>query len=522
MSQGVPPVGDSTQTAVNVSAYEANSASDLPSISMSLTKELNAPLPGDDTSVAPPQLFLGRPEPQSAPLQPPWMQPAAARTFAGDNTQQWDGQHGPLGAMLDNAGPTSDTTLLWMKMQEQDERMKAQEKRYFLQEQQMNLIAQDLAGAREELAHARDKMSKRAHIVIDDHLLVLIHEKMRFLLGVHEKIRRTYDPLETPFWLLPEPLAPGSPPRMAPDGATRLHNPDWNASVCATVNYNFIEAAVSLILHTQSPLIDTKVHTPAVIRCAIKTYFRHLKKQHNICHLATDTPLPVARKQMKDRRHSRRKFRTFRARKANVVLRKYFSYKNTVGLSEITHTEWAPSELSTRGGVSDYEGRTRCRERQGVPHGQLEVRTRTWVNIQRQRLENMREVIEDLLPAVVIADTQPSLLSPTDDGVDYTYAERAQLESLMKQVANCDPEKRRQGTYRRFVGRPNSAIPSRTLAKAIIYKDYISPHWATLSESNKAFFDGAQKAPPTFTVFAIDVPDMFIKKEDRKRLAKEN
>ncbi len=77
-----------------------------------------------------------------------------------------------------------------------------------------------------------------------------MHEKMRRVMGCEGLVRVTDDPKESPWWDLPESLAPGAPPPKAPDGVSDLVIPDWTASVVAPANARVVDTTVSLVMQS--------------------------------------------------------------------------------------------------------------------------------------------------------------------------------------------------------------------------------------------------------------------------------
>ena len=63
-----------------------------------------------------------------------------------------------------------------------------------------------------------------------------------------KKVQTSTGQNEKGYWALPTPLETGEPRRLAPDGSTTLYTPDWNNSVVAPLNEEFVEAASDQVL----------------------------------------------------------------------------------------------------------------------------------------------------------------------------------------------------------------------------------------------------------------------------------
>ena len=75
-----------------------------------------------------------------------------------------------------------------------------------------------------------------------------MHARMLDLLGLESRERNRDGELLVP---LPEPLAPGEPPRRDADGNI-LYNPRWDESATADVNDRYMHAVADLILEQEN------------------------------------------------------------------------------------------------------------------------------------------------------------------------------------------------------------------------------------------------------------------------------
>ncbi|RPD54021.1 hypothetical protein L227DRAFT_580923 [Lentinus tigrinus ALCF2SS1-6] len=76
----------------------------------------------------------------------------------------------------------------------------------------------------------------------------VIHKTELELLGVDVEVKMvpSDDPKGIAYFVLPAPLPEGAEPRVAADGKTRLHNPNWYGAVSDARNRDFIDDVVAL------------------------------------------------------------------------------------------------------------------------------------------------------------------------------------------------------------------------------------------------------------------------------------
>lgn len=109
-------------------------------------------------------------------------------------------------------------------------------------------------------------------------------------------------------------------------------------------------------------------------------------------------------------------------------------------------------------------------------------------------------------------------MNPANDGVDYTDAERADFQRIVKQ--DMSMRTRRLRTVPRFRGRSDPKMHITAAKRMVtIYRECISTDWAGMNVENKATYTAAPLLPSDYTVLKTPIPDFFISEADERWIA---
>ncbi|RDX44515.1 hypothetical protein OH76DRAFT_1487090 [Lentinus brumalis] len=344
--------------------------------------------------------------------------------------------------------------------------------------------AREEAEAAATAAQQRNMRNER----LSPHILGTIHKTSTDLLGCFEKVRKTTDPTETPYWDLPNPLSPGAPKRLAGDGESVLYNPNWLDDVTSTANAEYIMAVVNHIFQNHASALDPEKHTHSVIKKGAQTYFRSLRDEWR--NRRNEEGLVRHKKgNGQDREYNHKRYKTTERRRVLVPFRKLIGYSNTVGIEHLVNTDYASSEHS------DYGPDGHDRKRLGVH----EI---AWMSEQHQKVKAGLDTLRCAVPRTTNENVGLPLLTPKDDGVDYTTEEQLQFLRFVAMNA-ADRKKRGSRGYVRFKAAKDKRIRPGVIKKGILYKEGIREE--SRNEEEFAHLD-VPSAPTNFTVFSASIP----------------
>ncbi|KAI9000668.1 hypothetical protein BD414DRAFT_532512 [Trametes punicea] len=315
---------------------------------------------------------------------------------------------------------------------------------------------------------------------------------------------------------LPQPLAPGMPPRYALDGSTRLYNPDWNSHVDGGVNLEYIMTVQHLIQENgvvKYGLSQELANNHDLIIKAAHTYFRTLRRQYQADHDEAARAKCEAKLEM-DKHNARRHRKASHLRTGIKPFRRVFGHAATQGIEQLVHSPWQSSEDSS-GGVANPTERDRMRRMANAGFKALELRTLRWRG---------RKLSTLYLTLAVFARFQAERAGDLDEiaSEDLTEVERA---TYLAQVRQAVQEWQSVYTskdlhYDRFRGPAanHRDLPREDKKRRPIYKECISRRWAKESEAHSQIYDAAPHCPDNFTIFDLELPLDLLPERDREWL----
>ncbi|KAI0822487.1 hypothetical protein BC628DRAFT_1504878 [Trametes gibbosa] len=393
-------------------------------------------------------------------------------------------------------------------------------------EEELHTSLKPLIEAELEDLFARDRKARGSDI--PQVLQNAVHEDMRFLLGVREKMPSQAGTKKT--FTLPEPLEPGEDARYADDGSP-LHNPNWFANIDAEgPNKDFVAASVALV---QQNAVAHNLPLPVaqseqLIHSAVTGYFKSLKRKYQIEHgdLMMKERNMKKKKTVKD--HSRKHRRADALRIGMEAFEIIFGKAATVGLPRVVCTPCVSDEANSDG-EAGRDAREACRKKADVGPNAWEVRTPLWRSPKLTRLYIVLAVLsrfvrehEDVLD---LKSDIESLMGDTTSEDDMTL-EVAEKIRLLRARYQTKVEAAVKGwssilvttTQRieRFRGPIENArmFPPTNLSKHTIYKEFLSENWVGEDVKHSRFFTRAPSCPSDWTILDLELPDSLIPVDD--------
>ncbi|KAI0685850.1 hypothetical protein C8T65DRAFT_747699 [Cerioporus squamosus] len=365
------------------------------------------------------------------------------------------------------------------------------------------------------MTHLLDEAFKTPHPhggnhVLGARLINSIHERTRELMRVgNVKVKYTVRPGETAWWDLPDPPAGRTGARIEDD----FYCPDWNAPINSPTNDEFVDAVVEIVLMDAVNVGHPIEHLRIPIKTAVKRYLLSLKTGRRF-HI---TGKDEHKKSMDDRR-ARRSHMIREMRKAQVPLRKYLGYDQTVGLEAVVRTDYVNSEWSSTS-EKEPEARKALRIAQNVDAGNLEVRPVLW---HVDKLDHIFAVLRGIRAAGIPAPNKDpalaAILNPANDGADYSEEQKKMFLTIIQSTANV--RRRRANQKDRFWGRGDERMRKRKDARLPAYQELINPSWAGASAKNMRIYQTAPTCPSHFTILTTPMPRELMTHEDRVRYAR--
>ncbi|OSD01437.1 hypothetical protein PYCCODRAFT_1478461 [Trametes coccinea BRFM310] len=317
---------------------------------------------------------------------------------------------------------------------------------------------------------------------------------------------------------LPQPLAPGTPPRYALDGSTRLYNPDWNGHVDDGVNLEYIMTIQRLIQENgvvKYGLPQELAHNHDLVIKAAHTYFRTLRRQYQADHNEAARAKHKAKLET-DKHNVRRHRKASFLRTGIKPFRRVFGHAATQGVEDLVHSPWQSSEDSSDG-VADPNERDRMRRMANAGFKALELRTLRWRGRQLSAL---------YLTLAVFARFQAERAGELDSddivSEDLTEAERAAYLAKVRQAVQewQSVYMSKDLHYDRFRGPAanHRDLPREDKKRRPIYKECISRRWAKENETHSQIYDAAPHCPDGFTIFDLELPLDLLPERDREWL----
>ncbi|KAI0630613.1 hypothetical protein C8Q77DRAFT_1062958 [Trametes polyzona] len=348
-------------------------------------------------------------------------------------------------------------------------------------------------------------------------------ETVRKLMGVREKAPHAPGARKKAY-VLPDPLAEGEDPRVAPDG-TRLFNPDWAMDVDRGVNGELVQAAVVVVRQNADvyKVPQREVEDDETLRSAVVTYFQGLKRQYQSTH----DELLANKRQKKlgdDKHHARRHRKADWIRMGLLSFRKAFGFEQTEGVDELVHTPWQSDEHSDEGDATHQDWLAARQASQAGPNA-LEVRGLTW---RSQKLLTLYVVLSVFarftrdFPELAARDPAVGVKGE-DLSADSEAVTKARAEYLEEVMSAAREWRTIYANNWQHLGRfrgpaANDREVPRTDRRHTIFKDCFSRKWAKKSPEHARLFAKALELPSTFTVFDLEIPEDLIPEDDREWL----